>query len=171
MTSYSTSEESVFIDRIDVVRTTLQAFYREVEKEIAQEGPICLISGRCCRFEEYGHVLFVSAPEAILLVADSPAPVRVLDDKATCPWQDLNGRCTARTARPLGCRFFFCDPSFEARMPELAEKWIGRLKLVAEEHNWPWEYAPLHVNLHRALADGRLESDGAGDNDRPKPLN
>ena len=39
--------------------------------------------------------------------------MRPLDQGATCPWQDSRGHCTAREARPLGCRVYYCDPAFE----------------------------------------------------------
>ena len=82
-------------------RPELLAIYGELDAAVAALGPVCLLSGRCCRFEEFGHTLFVSAPEAALLVADAPAPTRPLDAGATCPWQDQLGRCQARDARPL----------------------------------------------------------------------
>jgi hypothetical protein len=157
MTSRATTDRPGLIERISEVRRALQTFYREVDEEIAQAGPLCRLSGCCCRFEEYGHTLFVSAPEALLLLADAPEPARAIDEGATCPWQAADGRCTARAARPLGCRLFFCDPSFEARMPALAESSIGRLKRLAEERNWPWEYAPLHHHLRRAANASQLE--------------
>ena len=67
------------------------------------------------------------AAEAALLVADAPPPARPLDDGATCPWQDGAGRCTARGARPLGCRVYFCDPSYEGQAEPLTEEFLGRL--------------------------------------------
>ena len=36
---------------------------------MAQLGPVCQLSGRCCRFKEYGHTLFVSTAEVRLLLA------------------------------------------------------------------------------------------------------
>ena len=135
--------------RADFARSC-SAIYDDLEAEIRRLGPSCGLSGLCCRFKEYDHVLFVSAPEAALLLADAPPPVRALDDGATCPWQDENGRCSARDARPLGCRIFFCDPSYEAEMPALSEDFIGRLKGLADRLGLPWDYAPLHYHLARA---------------------
>ncbi len=91
--------------------------YRDLDAEVAGPAPVCLVSGLCCRFEEYGHTLFVSAPEMAILLADAPPPSRPLDDGATCPWQDARGRCTAREARPLGCRVYFCDPTYQDQAP------------------------------------------------------
>ena len=92
----------------------------QLDAAVARLGPVCRISGRCCRFREYGHTLFLSAPEADYLLSEAPAPVRPLDDGETCPWQDVRGRCTARDARPLGCRVYFCDPAYQDAAPELS---------------------------------------------------
>ncbi len=85
-----------------------------------------------------------------------PPPFAQLDDGQSCPWQDHRGRCTARDARPLGCRVYFCDPSFEDVAPELSEEFLTRLKQLASRHNWPWNYAPLHQHLDEARSQGRL---------------
>src|SRR3954466_1131721 len=102
-------------------RDALHAVYAELDAEVPGLGPRCELSGRCCRFAEYDHTLFLSAPEADLLLEEAPSPVRPLDAGETCPWQDHAGRCTARGARPLGCRVYFCDPAFESHAPRLSE--------------------------------------------------
>jgi len=135
-------------------RAEIQAIYAGLDAEVARLAPVCQISGRCCRFVEYEHTLFVSAPELAVLLADAPPPVRPLDDGATCPWQDDRGRCTAREARPLGCRVYFCDPNYAPHGPDLAEAAIGRLKALVVAHDLPWDYAPLHRHLHAAVAEG-----------------
>ena len=128
-------------------RAELKALYAELDAEVAAAGPRCELSGRCCRFAEYDHTLFVAAVEAALLLEEAPPPVRPLDDGATCPWQDAAGRCTARAARPSGCRVFFCDPAYRDLMPELAERHLDRLKALVQRHGLPWNYAPLHHHL------------------------
>jgi Fe-S-cluster containining protein len=135
-------------------RDALRALYDDLDAEIARLGPSCALSGRCCRFEEYGHTLFLSAPEAALLLAEAPAPSRPLDDGASCPWQDPRGRCTAREARPLGCRVYFCDPAYQPDAPALSERFIARLKRLVEDFHLSWDYAPLHHHLRRAEAEG-----------------
>jgi hypothetical protein len=146
------------IDRVDERRgfSALRALYVDLDLAVAASGPICRLSGRCCRFVEWDHTLFVSALEAAVLLADAPPPVRPLDDGATCPWQDAHGRCTARDARPLGCRVYYCDPSFQDRGPELCEIYLARLKRLVEDHGLPWDYAPLHNHLRRMTDAGRF---------------
>jgi hypothetical protein len=136
----------------DRFRESLKILYSQVDAEVATLAPRCDLSGRCCRFEEFGHTLFVSSPEAALLIADAPEPVRPVDSGATCPWQDERGLCTAREARPLGCRVYFCDPVYQEPGRELAERAIGSLKAVVEVLDLPWNYAPLH--RHLLAADG-----------------
>ena len=74
----------------------------------------------------------------------------LLDGGATCPWQDGRGLCTAREARPLGCRVFFCDPVYQEPGQEIAERAIRSLKRMVESLDLPWNYAPLHQHLHAA---------------------
>ena len=137
-------------------REALRGVYAGLDDDVARLAPTCQVSGRCCRFEEYGHTLFVSAPEFALLLADAPPPPRPLDEGATCPWQDDRGRCSAREARPMGCRVYFCDPNYQEHAPEIAEAGIRRLKRLVDELDLPWDYAPLHRHLRRARDDGRF---------------
>ena len=102
------------------------------------------------------YALPLGSGSHICLIADAPQPTGALDDGETCPWQDRLGRCTAREARPLGCRIYFCDPSYQSVAPELSEAFLGRLKELVRFHGWSWNYAPLHRHLRRAQAEGRL---------------
>ena len=130
----------------ETVRERVLALYEEVDREVAAAGPICIASGRCCRFKEYGHVLFVSNLEASVLLADAPA----YDTPVTadfCPFQREN-LCTARGPRPLGCRVYYCDPTYQARSSVITEEYLARLKKLAEECGINWRYAPLHQFLN-----------------------
>jgi Fe-S-cluster containining protein len=135
---------------VDTFRGALLAIYADLDAEVARRAPVCQLSGRCCRFKEYDHTLFLSAPELSVLLADAPAPFRPLDKGLTCPWQDAQGRCTAREARPLGCRVYFCDPNYEGQAADLSEIFLARLKRLAEDFELPWNYAPLHQHLRSA---------------------
>jgi hypothetical protein len=129
----------------DLRRQVLQ-LYGDVDREVAQAGPVCVASGRCCRFKEYGHVLFVSNLEAAVLLADAPP----YDQPVTadfCPFQKEN-LCTAREPRPLGCRVYYCDPTYQETGNRLTEKYLQSLKGVALEQGVAWRYAPLHHFLN-----------------------
>lgn len=149
LTTMRETEDLTFFDE-------LEALYAQLEEEVARRAPVCRISGRCCRFREYGHTLFLSSPECDYLLSRAPEPVRPLDDGATCPWQDLHGRCHAREARPLGCRVYFCDPAFEPEAPGLSEAFILRLKRMTDQHGLDWSYAPLHHHLRARVGSIRF---------------
>jgi len=120
--------------------------YKEVDREVAAAGPVCIASGRCCRFKEYGHVLFVSNLEAAVLLSHAPA----YDQPVTpdfCPFQKEN-LCTAREPRPLGCRVYYCDPAYQETGKHITEKYLHKLKTLAEETGTEWRYAPLHQFLN-----------------------
>jgi hypothetical protein len=132
----------------DGVRIDLLAVYAESDAAVAAAGPRCDASGRCCRFTEYGHTLFISAFEAEILLESAPPFERPVASDA-CPFQ-VAGLCTARTARPLGCRIYFCDPVYQERMREITEVAVARLKRIADQHGTGWHYAPLHHFLNAA---------------------
>jgi hypothetical protein len=140
----------------DPIRSKLKALYAELDREVAAQRPVCRLSGRCCRFREYGHTLFVSAAEFALLVADAPPPLRPIDDGDTCPWQNALGHCTARDARPIGCRVYYCDPAFEPHVGALSERFVAELKRLVDQNELPWHYAPLHHHLRAAEQAGRI---------------
>lgn len=124
------------------------ALYAEVDAAIAAAGPKCDSSGRCCRFKEYGHTLFISNLEAEVLLASAP-PFEQPVSRDFCPFQ-VENLCTAREPRPLGCRVYFCDPSYQNTGNEITETYLRRLKALADELGLPWRYAPLHEFLNEA---------------------
>ena len=128
------------------LRLKVLELYAEVDREVADAGPVCVASGRCCRFKDWGHTLFLSNLEAEVLLAAAPAyDLPVTPD--FCPFQH-DKLCSAREPRPLGCRVYYCDPAYQERSHAITEKYIGRLKALAEEHRIAWRYAPLHVFLN-----------------------
>jgi hypothetical protein len=120
----------------------LLALYADVDAAVAAANPRCDASGRCCRFGEWGHTLFLTAPEAETLFAEPfPAGGAVAAD--LCPYQ-VGGLCAARERRPLGCRVYFCDPAWAERMPAAMEAALAGLKALHERADLPWDYRPLH---------------------------
>jgi hypothetical protein len=130
----------------DAVRNAVLAVYAEVNAAVQAASPRCDASGRCCRFTEYGHTLFISQFEAEILLERAPHYEQPVS-RDGCPFQ-VNGLCTTRETRPLGCRIYFCDPSYETRMSEITEDAIAQLKRIADTHGTGWHYAPLHHFLN-----------------------
>lgn len=130
------------------IREAVERVYATVDAAVAAAGPRCDSSGRCCRFEEYGHTLFLSHFEADILLETAPAYKKPVT-RAGCPFQ-IDNLCTARQERPLGCRIYFCDPAFQERQNEITEEAIASLKRIADDHGAGWKYAPLHVFLNES---------------------
>jgi hypothetical protein len=130
----------------DTLRRRVLEIYAEADREVAAAGPVCVASGRCCRFKEYGHVLFISNLEAEVLLDGAPAYEAPVSPDF-CPFQK-GLLCTAREPRPLGCRVYFCDPAYQETSHGITEKYLRRLKVLAEEHGVAWQYAPLHHFLN-----------------------
>ena len=131
------------------LRQGLLEIYDDLAVEISRAAPVCELSGRCCRFKEYGHTLFISRPEAELLL-EQGLPAGATVDEAGCPFQ-VGGLCTAREHRPLGCRAYYCDPNYAGVGEALSERYLSRLKQLHEATGTPWEYQPLHRFLEEAI--------------------
>jgi hypothetical protein len=131
----------------ELERKELEKLYRELDAALAAAGPRCDLSGRCCRFREHGHMLFLSEMEAERLL-EQPFPAGASRSEDGCPYQ-VDGLCTAREHRPLGCRVYFCDPTFAERQIEISESFIRRLKSLHEALGRAWRYQPLHAFFER----------------------
>ena len=130
------------------LRRRVLELYTEVDRDVRAAGPVCVASGRCCRFKEYGHTLFVSNLEAEVLLSQAP-PYEQPISPDFCPFQKDN-LCTAREPRPLGCRVYFCDPNYQETSHAITEKYLRRLKDLAHQYGIEWRYAPLHHFLNEA---------------------
>ncbi len=142
------------------LRRRVRELYREVDAAVAAAGPVCIASGRCCRFKEYGHVLFVSNLEAAVLLDGAPPYDRPVSTDF-CPFQK-DRLCTAREPRPLGCRIYHCDPAYQETGNQITETFLRKLKELADEYGVEWRYAPLHHFLNHAPAPD--QPGGAPDN-------
>lgn len=146
------------------LRSRVLAVYAAVDAAVAAARPRCDASGRCCRFTEYGHTLFLSQFEADILLDTAP-PIAKPVTRDGCPFQVKN-LCTARHERPLGCRIYFCDPAFQDQQQAITERAVAVLKRLADEFGTGWRYAPLHTFLNSSSRP--LDSDGSNA-DTPAP--
>ena len=139
----------------------VKAFYADVDAAIAAHKPVCINRGLCCRFGEYGHKLYVTDVELDFFIAQRGANVLPVASGEACPYQ-LDGKCTAREERPLGCRIFFCDPDAQSWQPAEYERFLARLKELGRKHGVAYRYrewlsalqdaAPIHAPAEASQA-------------------
>jgi Fe-S-cluster containining protein len=137
------------------VRDAVARVYGDLQTEIDVRRPVCSASGKCCRFDEYGHRLYVSTIELAAFVAglpvavgQSPAEGRSLPVLATgqsrpstasCPFQ-VDNLCSVHAIRPFGCRMFFCDATATQWQNERYEQFHAELKRLHEVLDVPYFY-------------------------------
>jgi Fe-S-cluster containining protein len=106
-----------------------------------------MASGRCCRFEEYGHRLYVTTLELAAFVAELPDAAGTKDwDGTGCPFQ-VNKLCSVHAIRPFGCRVFFCDATATQWQNERYERFHADLKRLHEELDVPYLYVEWRAAL------------------------
>jgi len=123
------------------VREAIRALYQELQREIDRRRPLCVMSGRCCRFDEYGHRMFVTTAELGAFAAE-------LGEAGIKPGEASGGGCVFQTGkicrvhaiRPMGCRVFFCDATATEWQQQTYEAFHGRLKKLHEQLSVPYCY-------------------------------
>jgi Fe-S-cluster containining protein len=70
-----------------------------------------------------------------------------------CPYQ-INNLCTAREARPLGCRIYFCDENAKSWQNEVYEKYHAQLAAVHERFGVPYRYIEWRAALRELIDVG-----------------
>ena len=116
----------------------LEALYAEVDAFVERARPVCIQRGVCCRFEEAGHELFATALEADYAAAHTPL-AEAPEGTGRCPYHS-GGKCTARAARALGCRTYFCDKNTEGVLAEAHEHFLARVRGIERETGYPAAY-------------------------------
>lgn len=116
--------------------------YARLDETVSESAGVCEQSGRCCKFEAYGHKLYVTTLEMLYFIkgmreTGTIAP-SVLDHK-TCAYQ-IKNQCTVRTYRPAGCRIYFCSGSSQDFQNELTESVLAELKALHKQFNVPYFY-------------------------------
>ncbi len=124
----------------------LEAVYAELERELSELRPLCQTSGRCCKFKEFGHQLWTTQLELDYLIEKEGRPQA--DPEGVCPYLQ-NGLCGVRDHRMLGCRIYFCDPSYASAMGPLYERYHRKIKDLHLKHSIPYHYSELLTALQR----------------------
>jgi len=125
-------------------RLELRALYERVDRDLRNRPKLyCEMSGRCCRFKEYGHDLFLSELEYKEMRAHGAVPA---PDPGVCPWLK-DGLCTNREGRALGCRVYFCsDTDLTA---EVYEHWHARIRRLHERCGIDYVYLSLFDQMNQ----------------------
>lgn len=142
------------------VRDAVEQVYRDLADEVARRRPVCVVSGRCCRFEEFRHRLFVTTAELATFLHGLEVGGRTpAIDSATsawdgtgCPFQ-VAKLCGVHALRPFGCRIFFCDATATQWQNDAYETFHARLKRLHEDLGLPYLYVEWRQALRAILPD------------------
>lgn len=169
----------------DDIDRSIRELYADLGRAVAERRPVCNASGRCCKFEEFGHRLYVTGLEIAWFLrgvrgtgyglqgesshvqasegtGDPAISLQQLTPTPNpqpltpnCPYQ-INGLCSTHMIRPLGCRAFFCEEGTESWQQDTTERFLDRLKQLHVEHGLPYSYMEWRSGLAEA---GRVLDD------------
>lgn len=140
---------------------TLRAIDAEVAESTRAAKPLCVASGRCCRFEQFGHRLFVTGLEAAWVLRRlrsdldrslTGSELAAAMASGTCPFL-RDGLCSVHTIRPFACRTFFCDPRATAWQAELHERMHARVRSLHDEVGVAYRYGEWRAMLGMFVGD------------------
>lgn len=144
------------------VRAQLEAIYAEMGQRIAERGPACWASGRCCHFEAHGHRLYVTGLEAAYTLVSAGVERRIdvgsveaARAAGNCPFQRENA-CSVHTIKPMACRVYFCDRSAQQWQQDLSEAMHRRIVELHEREGIPYVYAEWRGLLETLLVAGAM---------------
>ncbi len=141
--------------------------YARLDADIAARGPTCWASGNCCKFDTYGHRLYVTGLEisrfvrlshgrtarppqasgqAVAHDTDTALPLLNPTSRDACVFQ-VDGLCSAHAIRPLGCRVFFCQQGTEDWQQDLYERYMDELRAMHERWALPYRYMEWRAGL------------------------
>lgn len=129
----------------------LASVYQRLDTELAALGAVCRGCGACCNFRHGQYILYASELE-IEYIRDSlrREAQRSLPDSGVCPFLQ-RGKCKVHPVRPLGCRTFFCDPTYKVNESALYEKYRSMVAAISEKFGIPWNYQPFHGSSARSI--------------------
>jgi len=140
---------------IELMRRMTQLF-DDLAEDIAQRPGVCRQRGICCQFDaRHGHCLYVTALEVCFYLAQrAPLPA----NSNFCPHL-IDGLCSVRDVRPLGCRVYYCDPAAQDWQGPVTETYLARLRALHVEFAVPYFYADWLVVLEALRAHGIVWSE------------
>jgi len=134
---------------------SISRVYEDLDKHLTAADPNCDSCGRCCRFTDFGHRLYVSTLEILYLSQHNQPPLdhHQYLTQGRCPFL-IDKQCSLRQFRTASCRIFFCrslDPRFQS---ELSEQTLARLRRLHDKFSAPYLYADLIHWLKSAPSGG-----------------
>jgi Fe-S-cluster containining protein len=144
------------------VREAVEKIYAQLQIEIDDRKPSCSASGRCCRFDEYGHRLYVTTMELATFVAalnSSPPDSQGEGRTRGCIFQ-VEGLCSVHTMRPFGCRVFFCDSTSDDWQHAQYERFHAELQRLHDLLAVPYRYVEWRAALAELGLGGGMASGG-----------
>lgn len=163
-----TLESWLNASRDPAVDAGVRALHTHIQEQADLARPVCTASGRCCDFARTGHDLFVTGLE-VAWTLDRIPPARAIDaaavDRASsagcCPFlvrskgaHEGLGVCGIHPARPSGCRVYFCDPTRERFVRDLAEHAAGGMRSLHDRFDIPYVYAEWRHLLRAFVSAG-----------------
>lgn len=153
-----------FAQRPDV-DASLREAHESIAGDVRASSPVCTASGRCCDFRRTGHDLFVTGLEVAWTLDRIPAEravdaagIAAAEARGDCPFLVADGsigRCGVHPARPMGCRVYFCDPTRDRFVQDLAERGASLVRAMHDRFGVPYVYAEWRALL-RCFADAGI---------------
>lgn len=145
------------------VASALAAAYQVIADQVALHAPVCVSSGRCCNFRDYGHRLYTTGLEAAFAFDAMPTTPEALAgavQRGDCPYL-VGTMCGAHGIKPSGCRIFFCDQESDGWQQALSERVVAMIRRLHESHGITYRYAEWR-ELLGMFVDGRPHSGQTG---------
>ncbi len=150
-----------------VVDDALRALHEHAANAVDFHRPVCLASGRCCQFTNHDHLLVATGLEAAWTMRTatrhiSVAAAQTAHDQGVCAY--LDGKlCSIHTARPTGCRTYFCDRGDGLWQPSLSQSMHRSIQSLHDEQRipylcaeWTWLLKSLTGARDRGLLSGAV---------------
>ncbi len=140
------------------------AFLKSLDQSVASHTPVCTNRGACCKFESYGHDLFVTSVELAYFVGLTEGELIAPVDRSFCPYQQ-GGACVTRVQRPVGCRVYFCEERSQHWQGDLTESALGELAKIGDKFKLQYAYLEWTTALRKLagrVVDGPIAAPNGG---------
>lgn len=117
----------------------------QIENNKALIAP-CSCCGRCCNFDAFGHLLFVTTQELVFLKQNLKNKNMKKMQTSRCPYNE-QGKCSIHPFRFAGCRIFYCKGNADFQN-ELSESVLEKLKSLCEKFDVPYCYTDIKTALN-----------------------